>query len=219
MKKVFLIFLLLTFSILSYAPNTQISINSHNWPTVISEDHTNPNVYFLRLALRKMVECPYYQPHDHLTFCNVSAKDCLDDRPSRWFDGQYGFMLSDLHLDLTAIWPTIREMWIYDIKADYRAALRAIYQGRVEAVDCREAYELAKQGEVVFVISTTIFDRYELCHEAIVYPDMRPWNPDRGCTIAQCGRYCCITDISHRWTFGKYWRKINILFVWLRRRA
>jgi hypothetical protein len=148
-----------------------------------------------------------------LTFCNVALKDAIDNRPSKWFDGQYGFKLNELSLDLTAIWPTIRELWTYDIKTDYKAALKAIYQGRVKRVTLHEAYKLAKRGEVVIIISA------KYGHEAAVYPDQRPWVEERGPTIAQAGKWNCITDCSHRWTFGKYWRDPEILFIHLERRG
>jgi hypothetical protein len=165
----------------------------------------------LRHTLERMISVDAYRPHDGYTYCNVGAKDCLDNRRS-WYDGKYGGMLNDLSLNLIPIWPTICALWSYDIKADYRAALRAVHQGRVERVDCRGAYELAKRGEVVFVVSV------KLNHECIVYPDFRPWNPDRGCTIAQCGTWRAITDISHKWAFGKQWRKADLLFVWIKSR-
>jgi hypothetical protein len=141
----------------------------------------------------------------------VASKDALDNRRS-WCDGQYGGMLNDLAVNLSMIWPTTRELWTYSIKQDYRAILRAIAMHQVERVTPRQGYELAKVGEIVFGISV----KYN--HEFILYPDSRSWIEARGPTVAACGKWAIITDMSHQSQFGKQYQDKEILLIHLQRR-
>jgi hypothetical protein len=214
MKKLITISLTLCIALLCYAPTLLKPIDSRGWSSPKPTEQTSEqiNAHFLRQTLDELVKLDCYRPHGGFTYCNIGSKDALDNRPSPW-GKHYGFMLSDLSLNLTPIWPTVHSMWSYSIKEDYQSAKRAILQGHIERVTCRQAFDLAKRGEVIFIISI----KYN--HEAIAYPDSRPWNEYRGCRIANVGKWNVITDMSHLWTFGKNWKDEEILYVHLTRRG
>lgn len=215
MKKVILILTLLTISFSAFAPESQPVIDSHYWPPyrLPAQVTTDIRVFQLQMSLMRMVTIPCYHRQGKLTFCNVGARDLLDNRNHSYWGKTYGFMLDDFALDLSPVFPTAFSILRLSIKDAYSAALKAVWQKRIERITCRQAYERARRGEIVWVISA----KYN--HEAIVYPDMRPWNDERGCRIAQCGYYNTIRDISHKFVFGKRWKDPEIMFIVFKRRS
>jgi hypothetical protein len=160
----------------------------------------------LRATLKRMTELACYQPHGTWLYCNVAARDCMDDRSHPGHEG-YGFMLGALHLDLSALYPDYWSIMHTPIREAYRRALIAVKLGRIERVSMRHGWELAQQGECVYVIS----ERYN--HECILYPDAR-------CVrIAQCGLCCGVFDIRHPAAFWMHYNDPEIMFLWIKRKS
>ena len=167
---------------------------------------------YLKSTLNKMVNIPDYQRKGKQTFCNVGARDVLDNREHSYWGNTYGFWIDDLQLDISIIFPTSFSILRISIKEAYNIVVRAISQKRIESVSCEQAFYLAQKGEVIWVISA------KRNHEAIVFPKEGIYDTDKGCMIAQCGYYNTIDWISDEKCFGKRWKDKEILYIHFKRR-
>jgi hypothetical protein len=220
-KKLFLFLLL--FTLFSISPCSErinaptvnfISINSNTLQKVFSDNLTiiNIHLFCLKDTLQKMIQIDDYKViykngKFYRSFCNVASRDALDNRDHSTWGRHYGFYLDDISLDISNVFPTAFSILRYSIHEAYIKVMQGIKNGKIESVNAKEAYELAKVGEVVWVIS----DKYN--HEGIIYPDQRRWIPERGCRFAQCGKYNTIRDISHKYCFGKWWKDPEIKYI------
>ena len=207
-KKYILILPILIFSVfICHAPS--INILHENYIPILSYSKTlqSVQVYHLQKVLNKMINIPDYKCRNGLTFCNVAARDTLDNRDHRYWGTTYGFLIDDLQLDISMIFPNSFSILRISIKDAYNIVVRAIRQKRIESVSCEQAFYLAQKGEVVWIISA-----YRN-HEAIVYPYYGEYDAEKGCKIAQAGYYNTIDWISSDKCFGKGWKSKEILFI------
>lgn len=189
-----------------------IDIDSRAWLSLPAPDQAQIDIRIMELkrTLEKMVSLDCYKPDGKYTYCNISVWDAIDCRPGNWRG--YGYMLHDLPLDVSMLFPTAGSIMMCSPSEGYRRAAFAEQRGRLESVSMYRAWELARVGEVVLIISA----RYN--HVAICYPDSRPWCAERGVRVANVGKYNVITDIRHMKIFGKCWRDKEIKFYWIKRR-
>jgi hypothetical protein len=187
-------------------------IDSRVWQQlpVPEQAHVDIRVMMLRATLERMIELPCYKPDGKRTYCNIACFDCIDDRPGNWHG--YGYMLADLPLDISMLFPTSGSIMMCSPSELYRRVSFAVQRGRLDRVAMYRAWALARAGEVVLIVSA------KQNHVAICYPDARPWIPERGVRVANVGRYNAITDIRHPWIFGRGYLDREIMFVWLRYR-
>ncbi len=168
----------------------------------------------LRKVLNKMVSLPDYQRKGEQTYCNVGARDVLDNREHSYWGNTYGFRIDDLRLDISVIFPTSFSILRISIKEAYNIVVKAIWQKRIEQVNGEQAFYLAQKGEVIWIISA----KYN--HEAIVFPIEGIYDPEKGCMIAQCGYYNVVDWISSEKCFGlKKWKDKEILYIHVKRRV
>lgn len=213
MKRIPLILILALIAYILPAPGwLPLDIDSRVWQRlpVPEQAQVDIRVTMLQRTLERMTELDCYRPDGKRTFCNISVYDAIDDRPGGWHG--YGYMLSDLQLDISMLFPTAGSIMMCSPSELYQRASFAVQRGALERVSMYCAWELAACGEVVLIVSA------RQNHVALVFPDARRWIEARGVRVANVGRYNCITDISHKKIFGKRYRDPEIMFVWLKRR-
>lgn len=203
-KKLLFLFIFSTISFISHAPKIIIPHTSIYFEQTVPEQlFIDVRVEWIKRILDYIVTINDYKAHDGLTFCNVLARDVLDNRPHPIWMG-YGFHIDAFPLDVKSVFPTpfsilslsIKDAWI---KADF-----AWKQGKIKRLSMEEAQEAANNGYIVWVISA----RWK--HEAIVYPG--EYDEKLGCWIIQAGGPGCngIMQIYDDCAFG--WRKTDIRF-------
>jgi hypothetical protein len=188
-----------------------LDIDSRAWLSLPAPDQAQIDIRVMELkrTLEKMISIDCYKPDGKYTYCNIAAWDAIDCRQGNWHG--YGYMLDDLPLDVSMLFPTAGSIMMCSPSEGYRRAMFAEQRGRLESVTMYRAWELAKIGEVVLIISA----RYN--HVCICYPDSRPYIKERGVRVANVGKFNVITDISHRYIFGKSYLNPEIKFYHIKR--
>jgi hypothetical protein len=212
MKRIPLILALAFVAAMLPAPGwSPLIVDSRVWQRMPAPEQSQIDIRVLMLqrTLERMISLDCYRPDGKRTYCNIAAWDVIDDRPGNWRG--YGYMLDDLPLDVSMLFPTAGSIMMCSPQEAYRRASFAEQRGQLELVSMYRAWELARVGEVVLILSA----RYN--HVAIVYPDLRPWVAERGVRVANVGRFNVITDIRHKWVFGKCWRDKEIRMYWIKR--
>ena len=171
----------------------------------ISGEQIMENIYKnTRVNLLKRVyvygsQLEAYKAKNNLTFCNVMVKDIMDGRPHPIWKG-YGFLVDDLPIDVSSVFPSVFDILSFTIKIDWQMADRAYRQGKIERLTPEQAQREANEGYVVWIISIL------WNHEALVFPDDNKYNEDKGPLIVQAGGKDCngVMYITDKRAFG--WR-------------
>ena len=120
-----------------------IDIDSRAWLSLPAPDQAQIDIRIMELkrTLEKMVSLDCYKPDGKYTYCNISVWDAIDCRPGNWRG--YGYMLHDLPLDVSMLFPTAGSIMMCSPSEGYRRAAFAEQRGRLESVSMYRAWELA----------------------------------------------------------------------------
>jgi hypothetical protein len=165
----------------------------------------------LRLILINYSMGPIYQKiktwtGKEITFCNVFARDILDNREYETYKEWFGCRINAYGCEVSMIFPrptSVLEIKIHDA---YLKAIRARDRGQIKNLSPLEAQVRANAGIPVWIIS----DRFN--HEAIVCPDKHLYDEARGPLIAQAGRFNGVFYASDDRAFGAGYKSREIKF-------
>ena len=130
------------------------------------------------------------------TFCNIFARDILDNREYMTYKTWFGCFINAYAYDVSMIFP--RPDSVLDVKIS-TAYWRAVYfakTGKIKNLTPEQAQKRANAGTAIWIVS----ERYN--HEALVCPDFSIFDSKRGVLVAQAGEYNGVFYISDPRAFG-----------------
>lgn len=134
-----------------------------------------------------------------ITYCNIFARDVLDNRDYKKLKGWFGVFINDYNYDVSSIFPTPLSILGTSIKEAYRRAIYAKNMGWITELTPFQAQQEANRGVVVWIVT------YKYNHEAIVCPSLAPFSEDRGVLLAQAGENNGIFFARDWQAFGNRW--------------
>lgn len=159
--------------------------------------------WLIKQKLVQYTKCEAYQRKGRVTFCNMFARDVLDNR-FPWALGKvYGFLFDDFDYDTSAVFPIMGYIYM-SIREAYHRAEKAGERMWIKSLTCEQAQARANIGRLVWIISA----KYN--HEALVCPGQ--WSSEYGCMVAQAGWENGIFRISDWQVFGQNWCDPEIKF-------
>ena len=156
---------------------------------------------YLKYKLQEYVKFPRYQKRGRQTFCNVFARDILDDTVKK--KKKYCFYFADFRYDLSPVFPKPRYIYM-NIQKAYKRAIRAAARNQIIVHSSKQAQKRANKGKLIWGVSA----KYN--HEFLICPG--EWSRKEGCWVAQAGEKNGIFRISAAEVFGKNWNDPEIMF-------
>ena len=165
------------------------------------------SAFCLQENLKRYVQMGIYKKCGKWSYCNVLAIDILDNRNHDFWGNQYGFLIDDYQYDISSIYKTAFSVLSVNIKTAYDRALKAIYNKKIKKLTQEQAYYEAQKGKVILIMSR----KYN--HMAIVFPEFKKYDSEKGVMVAQAGFYNGIFRISDYECFSYRWKDNEILFL------
>lgn len=202
MRKLLLFFIMLFLTLYAFAPTLGMFRYVHEkkqyFPQHASE---SGKAHWIKLKLESYVKHPAYQKNRGRTYCNVFARDVLDDRKKNV--EKYCFFFSDFHYNITPIFPKKNNIYMSISKA-YKKAFKAEKNKLIISLTAKQAQIKSNKGKLIWGISK------KFNHEFLVCPG--EWSDSEGCWVAQAGEVNGIFRISANEVFRKNWQDKDIKF-------
>lgn len=141
-----------------------------------------------------------------LTFCNLYARDILDNREYEKYKNWKGMYIDAYACDVSSVFTYPESVIGLSIEIAYQRALVAKKQGKIKELTMEQAQQRVNEGIPVWITSDLF------THEALVCPDFNPYDPKKGCLLAQAGRYNGIFYASDSRAFGRWFKSKDIKF-------
>jgi hypothetical protein len=164
----------------------------------------------LRYILQAYSTCDLYQKKlwrgKVRTYCNIFARDVLDNRDWDKLQGWFGTFINDYSYNVACIFPSAISILGTGIHTAYVRAQTAVRMGWIRELTPFQAQQRANEGIPIWIIS----DKFT--HEAIVCPDLEGYNPEYGVLMAQAGESNGIFHSRDARAFGDKYKDPDIKY-------